>query len=179
MQIETHINLIDEILNGWEQKLGGDYTGYRNHVYRMLNFCFALKNADREDREKIVIAGCFHDLGIWAGDTFDYLPPSIVLAKDYLVKTEKVNWAPEIESMIGTHHKVRKYSENQFPATETFRQADLVDFSLGFIKCGLPRDYVQSVRREFPNAGFHQRILRLAAGRVCRHPLNPVPVLKW
>jgi hypothetical protein len=34
--------------------------------------------------EKIAIAGVFHDLGIWTNKTFDYIAPSVVLAREYL-----------------------------------------------------------------------------------------------
>jgi len=85
MKIETTIPLINEIL------VDAD-PGYRNHVYRMVNFCFAQGRFDAEQKAKIIIAGCFHDLGIWSADTWDYLPPSIELAKDYLSRTDCEDW---------------------------------------------------------------------------------------
>ena len=75
---------MDEILDNWKNDIGNDYAGYKNHVYRMINFCFALHDCNNEERQKIIIAGCFHDLGIWANNTFDYLSPSVALAKAYL-----------------------------------------------------------------------------------------------
>ena len=45
MIVETHFALVDEILAGWKSRIGDDYAGYRNHVYRVLNFCFALREA--------------------------------------------------------------------------------------------------------------------------------------
>jgi len=175
--IEEQIPLLEEILGEWKTTIGRDYAGYRNHVYRMVNFCFAQRDFRAGEREKIVIAGCFHDLGIWSGRTFDYLPPSVDAAKEYLRKKRLENLAPEIALMIETHHKLGKYAENSL--VETFRRGDLVDFSLGIVKCGLPRDYVKNVRARFPNAGFHKCLLRVAGGWFWRHPLNPVPVLKW
>jgi hypothetical protein len=29
--------------------------------------------------------------------------------------------------------------------------------TLGFVKCGLPKSYIKSVKNRFPNAGFHKR----------------------
>ncbi len=75
----------------------------------MINFCFAQNNFNEEEREKIIIAGCFHDLGIWSGDTFDYLPPSIAAAKDYLKENNLEQWMAQIELMINQHHKLGKY----------------------------------------------------------------------
>lgn len=81
--------------------------------------------------------------------------------------------------MIDQHHKLGKYKDDSQSTIEAFRKGDLVDFSLGVVKCGLPRDYVKSVKAEFPNAGFHMGLVKTAGKWICRHPLNPVPVLKW
>ena len=178
--IEKNIPLLEEILGEWRGALGDDFAGYRNHVYRMVNFCFAQEgDFGAEEREKIVIAGCFHDLGIWSHKTFDYLPPSIELAKEYLNKTERESLSSEIELMIAMHHKLRRYEASESRLVENFRKGDLVDFSLGFIKCGLPKSYIKTVKTEFPNQGFHKCLARIAGGWIFRHPLNPVPVLKW
>ncbi|MFT3745897.1 MAG: hypothetical protein QM785_16610 [Pyrinomonadaceae bacterium] len=174
--IETDIPLIDEILSAHKNELGKDLAGYRNHVYRMVNFCFLQGEFDAEQREKIVIAGSFHDLGIWTADTFDYLPPSVDLAMEYLDRNGLNEWNAEICEMIDLHHRVR---HNADPLAEIFRKGDLVDFSLGLLKCGVPAEHVRAVRREFPNHGFHKQLVRRAGRWFCRHPLNPVPVLKW
>jgi hypothetical protein len=178
VRIEERIPLLEEVLDGWSRELGDDYQGYRNHVYRMVHFCFALHDCDAEEREKILVAGCFHDLGIWARGTFDYLPPSIALAKEYLSARGLDGWSPEIERMIDLHHKLRRVRDERHPLVEVFRRGDLVDFSLGLVRCGLPRRLVAEVKHRFPNAGFHKRLVRLAGGWIRRHPLNPLPVVK-
>lgn len=177
MAIENRIPLLEDILDEWKESIGDDFSGYKNHVYRMINFCFAQQDFKTEEREKIIIAGCFHDIGIWTGDTFDYLPPSIIRAKEYLTQNNLDAWIPEIELMIDTHHKLRPYRDNRL--VEVFRKGDLVDFSLGLVKCGLPKTYIKDVKNQFPNAGFHKFLVKLASGWICRHPLNPIPVLKW
>jgi hypothetical protein len=145
----------------------------------MINFCFALHACTDEEREKIVIAGCFHDLGIWTSNTFAYLSPSIGLAREYLKQNDLEQWSPEIECMIEMHHKLRKYRDERYPLVEVFREGDLVDFSLGIVRCGLTRVYFKSVTGQFPNAGFHKRLVKLGLGWFVRHPWNPVPVAKW
>lgn len=179
MAIEKRILLLEEILATWKNEIGADYAGYKNHVYRMLNFCFALHDCNQADREKLIIAGCFHDLGIWTSHTFAYLPPSIALAKAYLQQNELEQWIPEIELMIDMHHKLRRYADTRYPLVEVFRQGDLVDFSLGIVKCGLPKTFIRSVQHHFPNAGFHQRLVQLELGWLPKHPLNPLPVFRW
>lgn len=177
--IEESIPLLEEILSEWQSEIGRDYVGYKNHVYRMINFCFAQNDFSAEEREKIIIAGCFHDLGIWSDNTLDYLPPSITLVKRYLEKNNLQKWIPEIVLMIDMHHKLKKHDDVRYSLVEVFRKGDLVDFSLGFVKCGLPKDYVKSVKNHFPNAGFHKGLVKLSGKWFCKHPLNPLPVLKW
>jgi len=179
MIIATDIPLLEEILNRWKAKVGHDFAGYRNHVYRMVNFCFALHQCTEAAREKVIIAGCFHDLGIWTGGTFDYLTPSIALAEEYLTANHLDHWMPEIRLMIAMHHKLRRYPDAHYPLVEVFRQGDLVDFSLGFVRCGLPIAYINRVKSCFPNAGFHRRLVQLELGWLSRHPFNPLPVFKW
>lgn len=179
MQIEENILLLEAILDEWKDKIAGDFAGYRNHVYRMVNFCFALRECTAEEREKIIIAGCFHDIGIWTADTLDYLPPSIEAAKEYLRENNLEDWTAEIEQMIDQHHKLRKYEDANRPLIEVFRQGDLVDFSLGIIKCGLPKSFIKTVKAHFPNHGFHKRLVQLEFGWLLKHPLNPLPILKW
>lgn len=179
MVIEERIPLLEEILDKWAVDIGNDYQAYRNHVYRVVHFTMALHNSSEEEREKIIIAGCFHDLGIWANNTVDYLPPSIQLAKKYLKERNLEPWTVEIELMIEMHHKISQYENNAYPLVEAFRRADLVDVSLGAVKWGLPKDYLSKIKRAFPNSGFHKRLNQLAVNWILKHPLNPLPFMKW
>ncbi len=179
MEITPSIPLLEEILDTWKVQLGEDYTPYKNHVYRMIHFCFALHPCSDEERKKIVIAGCFHDLGIWSDRTIDYLPPSEVRASDYLKAKGLEGWSEEIGLMIGMHHKVRKYEDARYPLAEVFRKADLVDVSLGLVKFGIPASTVNQVKAQFPNAGFHKKLMQLAGGWFAKHPVSPPPFLKW
>ena len=178
MKIEERIPLLEEILTERKSEIGGEFAGYKNHVYRMVNFCFAVgENFSQEEREKIVIAGCFHDIGIWTGATFDYLPPSIEAAHEYLTKNNLEKYNADVALMIDQHHKLRRFPDDRL--TEVFRKGDLIDFSLGLIKCGLPKTFVKNVKKQFPNNGFHKYLIKLAGGWICRHPLNPLPVAKF
>lgn len=170
------IALVETILGRWAPELGEDALAYRNHVYRVIHFCEAYRSGSEEQRDKVVIAACFHDLGIWSNGTFDYIPPSIVLVRRYLADEGLERWSAEIEAMIAMHHKIRSHDD---PLVEAFRRSDLVDVSLGLVKFGLPSAYVREVKRQFPNAGFHKRLVQLAGGWLARHPLHPLPVLRW
>lgn len=179
MQIEKQFPLIDEILEPWNEQIGPDYQAYRNHLYRMVNYCFALNVADDTDQQKIQIAAAFHDLGIWAEDTVDYLDPSIALAKAYLEERRLEDWIPEISLMIELHHRFREYKDDRYPLVEVFRRADLVDVSLGAVKWGIPKEYIKKVKSTFPNEGFHKRLMQLTVRELKRNPLNPLPMMKW
>jgi len=179
MEIEERIPLLDEILEPWRQRLGPDFRGYRNHVYRVVHFALALRDHDEEERRKVVVAGAFHDLGIWSAGTFDYLAPSIALAESWLRAEGLEAWVPEVARTIELHHKLTPHRDPRFPLVEAFRRADLVDVSLGVVRFGLPRAFVRGVQQRFPDAGFHRLLLRLTARWWRRHPANPVPVLRW
>lgn len=82
MIIIESIPLLEQILIPWRSSIGADYEGYKNHVYRMIHYCFALHACNETAQQKIIIAACFHDLGIWSEQTIDYLPPSIILVNN-------------------------------------------------------------------------------------------------
>lgn len=175
--IHDRIPLADEIIAAHRGMIGRDFAGYRNHVFRMINFCFAQGGLEEEKREKIIIAGSFHDLGIWPTNTLDYLPPSIELANEYLSRHGLDGWSGEISTMIEMHHRLRRCSAD--PLAEVFRRGDLVDLSLGFFTSGIAAEHVREVRKRFPNAGFHRKLLRIVARRAVQYPLDPLPIFKW
>lgn len=180
MNIESRIELLDDILGSWSAELGADYAGYRNHVYRMVHFCLALRPCSDEERHKIIIAGGFHDIGIWSDRSVDYLPPSLRRARAYLAQQRLEAWSEEIGLMIDEHHKLREYhGDTRYPLVEVFRKADRVDVSLGLLRAGLPRATVAEIRRAFPNAGFHLRLVRLVWQGLRTRPWNPLPFFKW
>lgn len=178
MQIETNIPLLEEILEAWKPVIGADYQAYKNHVYRVANFCLSIGPYGGEDAEKIIIAACFHDIGIWSDTTLDYLAPSEIRASDYLSKIGKEAWITEVNLMIEMHHKIQAYDEPGSPLVEAFRRADIADFSLGIFRMGFSADFIAAVRSEFPNAGFHKRLLQLGSKWLLRHPLNPLPMFR-
>ena len=183
--IIKELPLLNEILADWEETIGEDFQGYKNHVHRMILCCFALATKEldeelsEEDKEKIIIAGAFHDIGIWIEDTLDYLPPSIPPTREYLKKHGLESWSTEIELMINEHHKIKEYKNTDYPLVELFRKGDLVDFSLGMVKFGLPKQDIKTLKTQIPNAGFHKCLAKRATKWFLKHPLNPAPMMKW
>jgi hypothetical protein len=179
VMVEEPIPLLEEILTRWQETIGDEYEGYRNHVYRMIHCCLALKDCSAEEKEKIIIAGVFHDIGIWIEDTVDYIPPSLPPTMEYLKDRNLEAWSTEIRLMIPEHHKIREYKDAAYPLVEVFRKGDLVDFSFGLFRFGIPKACIRQVRAKFPNAGFHKNLGRRAAKWFLKHPLNPAPMMKW
>jgi hypothetical protein len=173
-----HVPQLDEILAPHAEALGRDLVAYRNHAHRVVNFCVALAGHDAERLRKFAIAAAFHDLGIWTARTFDYIEPSVELARAWLAEHDLSEWSPNIETMIRQHHKITAYRGDGSDLVETFRQADTIDVSLGLRRFGIPADQVRAVRRAFPNAGFHWRLLTLTLRRLVTHPLSPLPMYR-
>lgn len=175
MNIETRLALVEEILASFGEVIGSDLEAYRNHVYRVINLCFSLGPFGDGEKEKIQIAACFHDIGIWTAGTLDYLGPSETNAAAYLRARGKEAWIAEIGEMIEMHHGIRSRAGSSFPLVEVFRRADIADFSLGIVPMGISRELIAQLRSEFPNAGFHKRLMKLGSKWFVRHPLNHYP----
>ena len=175
----TRVVTVEEVLANHSSELARDAIGYRNHVYRVLNLCLAITGNSRVDFEKIAVASVFHDLGIWTDHTFDYIAPSVELAREYLTTSGTAGWIPEIEAMIVNHHKIRQSNGDTSWLVEAFRRADWIDVSNGLRRFGLPPRFIGSVKSTWPDAGFHRRLVELTIQRWWNHPLSPLPMVKW
>ena len=173
----TRIPTIDDVLDGHAAVLGNDFVGYRNHVYRVVNLCVAM-GGGRGELEKIATAAVFHDLGIWTDRTFDYIAPSIALAREYLVARGREDWITDISTMIADHHKITRSMANPDSLVERFRQADWIDVTGGLRRFGIPRPFVARLFATWPDAGFHWRLVQLALHRFRSHPPTPLPMVR-
>jgi len=174
----TEIPPLDSLLHTHAGALGGDFAAYRNHTYRVANFCAALSAESPGRLEKIAIAAACHDLGIWTNGTFDYLPPSVRLARAHLAAIGREEWSREITAMIEEHHKITAYRGDAGPLVEAFRRADWIDVSRGLLTFGQRRADVAAVLSAWPNAGFHKRLVQLTARRALTHPWSPLPMFR-
>jgi len=174
----TEIATLDELLDAHAAELGGDFTAYRNHTYRVVNLCVALSSSDPEQLQKVAIAAACHDMGIWTDGTFDYLQPSIRLGGAHLVHAGRTEWTSEITGMILEHHKVSPYRGDPHSLVEPFRRADWVDVSRGLITFGLSRRLLGEIFAAWPSAGFHKRLVQLSLERLRTHPWSPLPMMR-
>ena len=175
----TSLPTVEDVLDNHASELGRDFIAYRNHVYRVVNLCLAIVGDSRVDLEKIAVAAVFHDLGIWTNNTFDYIAPSVAIARKHLAARGMAEWIPEIEAMIVDHHKVTPSHANPQSLVESFRRADWIDVSCGLRRFGLPRTFISAVATTWPSAGFHRRLVQLTIDRFWKHPLTPLPMVKW
>ena len=172
------IPTVEMILDGHASALGEDLAGYRNHVYRVVNLCVAIVG-DRRELEKVAVAAVFHDLGIWTSGTFDYIAPSVALARAHLASSDQDRWTSEIEEMITDHHKITRSIAGPGSLAEAFRRADWIDVTGGLRRFGVPRSFIAKLFTTWPSAGFHRRLVALTLGRAWNHPLSPLPMVRW
>jgi HD domain len=175
----TSLPTVEQALTDHASELGDDFIAYRNHVYRVVSLCVAILRDSRGELEKIAVAAVFHDLGIWTNHTFDYIAPSVALARQHLMARGLAGWIPEIDAMIVNHHKVTRARAVPQALVESFRRADWIDVSRGLRTFGLPRTLISTVVATWPNAGFHRRLVQLTIHRLRRHPFSPLPMVKW
>jgi hypothetical protein len=178
ISVITEIATFDRVLRAHAPGLGGDFVGYRNHAYRVANLCIALTPSGRDQIEKIAVVTAFHDLGIWTAGTFDYLGPSVRLARAYLTESGRSEWITEVERTILEHHKLSASQADPSWLVEPFRKADWIDVSRGTLTFGLSNRTVRRILSTWPSAGFHKRLLQLALRRVWTNPLTPLPMMK-
>ena len=179
----TTFELADQILNHYQTTIGKDWQGYRNHVTRMLNYCWYLLRKDQIDisqstSNKLQIAAAFHDIALWTHNRVDYLEPSYQDSHRYLSEQQLQHWQEEIQIIIDMHHLLTPYHGPHAQLVEIFRRADLVDFSLGTIKHGISADFIKAVQRALPNAGFHKALLRFSLKQLGTAPWDPLPMLR-
>ena len=172
------IPTLDRVLEAHAAALGDDLTAYRNHAYRVVNLCVAQSPDHLAHLEKFATAAAFHDLGIWTDRTFDYLQPSVRLARAHLAGSEREAWTAEISEMILEHHKISAYRGELSGCVEAFRRADWMDVSRGLVTFGLPRRVLREIFSTWPNAGFHKRLVQLELARLRTHPWNPLPMIR-
>jgi hypothetical protein len=182
---------LDGILAEHADDMKDAAAGYRGHCYRVYHFTKALHPGplSADQLEQVAIAVAHHDIGVWSDRlstgqrNIDYIEPSVKRAVVWLKKNNKpAEWVEPVSLLISEHHKLTAFRRPSSPAleklVEAFRQADLVDFSLGLVRNGLSRALVSSVRAHWPNAGFHMGLVTLTLERIKTHPLNPFPMMK-
>jgi hypothetical protein len=182
MHIVKNNILIDLIFQQWRGILGNDFEAYRNHVYRVYNIGLELLGETRYDDlndEKLAIAAAFHDIGLWANKTWDYLEPSKVMAQRHLEKMNRSEWTDEVLSMIEYHHKMGTYRGNHATLTETLRRADMIDLSGGLISFGVSALFKDQLYKALPVLSFRKTLFVFFCKNILRNPFKPLPMIRY
>lgn len=175
MAVLTENPIIDSVLNRHAAALAASFIDYRNHLYRGLNYQLRLLDLT-EPPPEIALAWATHDIGIWTAGTWDYLEPSAALAQR-LAPEFGITDPNRTVTMVVDHHKLRAVAD---PWVETFRLADRVDAFHGLrVGTGLRCGDIDEVVAALPYGGFHGFLIRSAARWTLKHPLRPMPMLRW
>jgi len=153
---------VDELLSHYENAIGADFPGYRNHVYRTITYAMHFLDGAAQDERLVETAMVYHDIGLWTDHELAYLEPSEAVA---LADNEKFGWGLDPEALRGAihwHHKVLPYRGPHERIIEACRKADWIDASKGQVRKGVSRTAIKAVEAAFPNRGFHATLLRLA-----------------
>jgi hypothetical protein len=172
--ILTKHPVVDGVLDSFGDALGADAGRYRNHVYRGLNYQRKLLGLSAVP-DAIALAWAVHDIGVWT-TSWDYIAPSAAQV-DVLAPRYGINDVARVRLMVELHHKVRPYRQDDW--VETFRVADRIDVSLGLLPGMLTRVEIREVVEAFPYDGFHNLLVRTAAAWTAKHPLRPMPMMRW
>jgi hypothetical protein len=153
---------VDQLLARYEQAIGKDFPGYRNHVYRAVTYAMHFLEDCAEYEQMVETAFVYHDIGLWTDHALAYLEPSEAVA---IADNEKYGWGLDPDLLCGAihwHHKVLRYRGAHQKVIEACRKADWIDASKGTIRKGMSNAAIAEVHSAFPNLGFHDSLLRLA-----------------
>ncbi len=162
IKIKLERTRVEELFARYEDVIGKDFPGYRNHVYRTITYAMHFLGYEPRFEPLVETAFVYHDIGLWTDRELAYLEPSEAVA---LEDNEKYGWglnAEELHGAIHWHHKIFPYKGPHEQIIEACRKADWIDASKGTLRKGISKAAVKEVEATFPNLGFHDTLLRLA-----------------
>lgn len=173
----AHEQLVNRLAHRYRDALGADAGAYLGHLRRVLTFYELLQGRGPDERE--VIAGFFHDIGLFTDRTADYIEPSEREARRYLEEIGHREWFDRIAAMIANHHKLTPYRGPDANAAEAFRQADLIDVTAGLYTGGLERTTIRRVFLAEPPGEFRRFLARKSIKWLLTRPANPFPMFRF
>ncbi|MDN2482932.1 phosphohydrolase [Vibrio agarivorans] len=162
IEIKLERPRVEMLFARYQELIGKDYEGYRNHVYRTITYAMHFLDNAEEYEQIVETAFVYHDIGLWTDNELAYLEPSEAVALD---DNESFNWGLDPDLLRGAihwHHKITPYKGPNAKVIEACRKADWIDASKGMVRKGLSKETIQKVEAAFPNNGFHNTLLRLA-----------------
>ncbi|GAL18091.1 hypothetical protein JCM19235_6644 [Vibrio maritimus] len=80
---------VEMLFSRYQEIIGNDYMGYRNHVYRTITYAMHFLNNAEEYEQIVETAFVYHDIGLWTDNELAYLEPSEAVA---LADNEQYEW---------------------------------------------------------------------------------------
>lgn len=156
-----HDEIIERELALVQACVGGDFPGYRNHVYRVLTYAMHFLDGDERWRPAIAFALAHHDIGLWTDRALAYLEPS-----ERQAEQARQARAPELDAqlvrdLIHWHHKVTPFRGANAQVVNAVRKADWIDASAGRVSKGLSRRQIVTVMTALPPLDFYETLMRL------------------
>lgn len=158
---------LDAHLKSFEESLGNDFDGYRNHCLRVLTYAVhVLKEGSGFDASEVSTAlpllgaaVAYHDIGLWADGELYYIEVSAERAKEALQDKFSAQQIATIHTIIMEHHKITPWHGEDEDLVNAVRKADWLDATLGFVRHGMPTGNIAMTRRALEEAGFHETLM--------------------
>lgn len=190
--IEIHNNSrhLEERLTKYRDLIGGDYEGYRNHIYRVLTYSLHYLNTDSvhfADVKKFISvieeALVFHDIGLWTDKQLSYLEPSSFRAKEALRDVYSEEELKLLHNIIFWHHKVTDFEGEHADIVNAVRKADWIDATRGLVNFGMPNSLISEVNAALSESGFHRTLVEIGPRyygyNIYKIVTELVTILKW
>ncbi|WP_258957099.1 hypothetical protein [Vibrio coralliirubri] len=73
IQIKLERPRVKLLLERYKERIGEDYLGYRNHVYRTITYAKHFLDYDEQFEKLVETAFVYHDIGLWTDHELAYL----------------------------------------------------------------------------------------------------------
>ena len=152
----THSETLEDRLIEFKEVLGGDYEGYRGHLYRVLNYALYFLDGDETHRSLIETALVYHDIAVWTVPEMAYLEPSVELALEH--NAEK-GWGYDPQLLSDTiywHHKITPFRGPNKAVVNAVRKGDWIDATGGKLRKGVSRERIAETYKAIPVGDFYK-----------------------
>lgn len=167
-EIFKHVPELDDELFGLAEKIGSDFSSYRNHCLRVLTFTnYLLPDWVSKDlpeaMELAAVAVAYHDVGLWTDKALNYLEPSAVQLEKALHDKYSATEMAIMKDIIVQHHKVTDFTSDRGKAADALvnavRKADWADATMGIVRFGIPAALVEAAYDDIAEGGFHKMLM--------------------
>jgi hypothetical protein len=170
--IYKHSPDLDDELFGLAEKIGSDFSGYRNHCNRVLTFTnyFLPEWVSKELPEAMELAAvalAYHDVGLWTDKALNYLEPSVAQLEKALHDKYSATELAIMKDIVLQQLKVTDFTSDRGKAADALvnavRKANWADLTMGIVRFGMPAALVEAAYDTIAEAGFHKMLMGLGS----------------